>query len=495
MNAYAFLRGASNDEHRFLKTDEGIDYSYSDLDAETARVASLLTSLGLKPGDRVAAQVHKSPQALFLYLGAVRAGLIYLPLNPAYTVAEIAFFIQDAEPGAVICDPEFTGAFNQIVGDEVHLFELDARGSGSLADAVADASPEFAWIPSAPRDPAVIVYTSGTTGKPKGAVITHENLTSNATALVNAWRINSSDVLVHALPIFHIHGLFVAVHTIMLAGGSMVFMPRFEPDPVIEALTEATLLMGVPTFYSRMLSADSLSTEAVANVRLFISGSAPLHRDVFDEWAIRTGHRILERYGMSETGMITSNPLDKERRAGTVGFALEGVSVRVADEDDMPIGADEPGEIQVKGPNVCDGYWHRPDKTTESFTSDGWFKTGDIGQWSPDGYLSIVGRSSDMIISGGLNVYPKEVEIAIDSIDQVLESAVIGRPDPDLGEVVEAVVVLKPDADLDEQRLMSEVRAQLARYKVPKRVHFVSELPRNVMGKVQKAVLRENYGS
>jgi malonyl-CoA/methylmalonyl-CoA synthetase len=496
MNAYRYFRHnfASGQERTFLEWDGGGAFTYADLERETARVASLLVRLGLAPGDRVAAQIDKSPEGLFLYLGCLRAGLAFLPLNTAYQRDELEYFLGDAEPRAVVCRPSMRATFAELTaaragGPAPRLFTLDEHGAGSLADAAAGEADHFADVPVGDGDLAVIVYTSGTTGRSKGAMVTHRNLTSNAAALAEAWRIGPGDVLLHALPIFHVHGLFVGIHPLLLAGARILFLRRFEPGAVLDALPRATVLMGVPTFYTRLLAEPGLTADAARSVRLFVSGSAPLHPDTFAAWRTRTGAAILERYGMSEAGMIASNPLDGERRAGTVGFPLPGVEVRVVDAEGRAVGAGEPGAIEVRGPNVFAGYWRRPEPARDDFTPDGWFRTGDLGRCSDDGYLSIVGRAKELVITGGYNVYPKEIELAIDALAGVSESAVFGIPDPDFGEAVAAAVVRRPGAALDEAAVIAHLRARIAHFKVPRRVVFVQELPRNAMGKVQKRAL------
>jgi len=495
MNAYTYFSRAfrSRQTQTFLQVDDGATYTYADLERETARIAAFLTGLGLRKGDRVAAQVDKSPQALFLYLGTLRAGLCFLPLNTAYQRAELAYFLKDAEPRVVVCRTQSTKSLAKLCSETgvPHLFSLDEHGQGTLADAAGSVTPDFSDAVLAEDDLAAIVYTSGTTGRSKGAMVTHRNLTSNGQVLKDSWRLAENDVLLHALPIFHVHGLFVAMHTALIAGARILFHRRFDAKAVLAALPGATVMMGVPTFYTRLLAEPALTSAAVKNVRVFISGSAPLLLDTFKEWQSRTGHTILERYGMSEAGMITSNPYEGERRGGTVGFPLPGISVRVATAEGRALSPGEPGEVQIRGPNVFAGYWRMPEKTQEEFTADGWFHTGDVGQWSADGYLSIVGRAKDLIISGGYNVYPKEIELVIDALQGVLESAVVGVPHPDFGEAVAAVVVQHDDAALDEAAVIAHVKSQIANYKVPKRIVFVKELPRNAMGKVQKNVLRD----
>jgi malonyl-CoA/methylmalonyl-CoA synthetase len=497
MNAYAFFQSAF--EHRrseiFLEDELGASYTYADLDRETARVAAFLTGLGLQPGDRVAAQIEKSPQGLFLYLGTLRAGQCFLPLNSAYQKGEIAYFLGDAAPAVFVCDSGRIAGYEELAraAKVAHLLTLDSRGAGTLSDGLKNAVPHFDPRPVGADDLAVIIYTSGTTGRSKGAMVTHGNLTSNAAVLKDYWRFTDGDVLIHALPVFHVHGLFVALHPILLAGARILFQRKFDAKAVLAAVPRATSLMGVPTFYVRLLGEAGLTKDAVRGMRLFVSGSAPLLLDTFSEWQARTGHTILERYGMSEAGMITSNPYDGERRGGTVGFPLPGVELRVAGAADAPRPPGEPGAVQIRGPNVFAGYWRMPEKTREEFTADGWFRTGDVGQWSDDGYLSIVGRAKDLIISGGYNVYPKEIELVIDAIPGVVESAVVGVPHPDFGEAVTAVVVKQPGAALTESAIVDSVRDQIAAFKVPKRVYFVDDLPRNAMGKIQKAVLREKF--
>ena len=490
MNTYAcfaqcFLK---TPEQVFLEADSGESFSYADVDRETARYANFLIGLGLQRGDRVAVQVEKSPQAVFIYLACLRAGLCYLPLNNAYQQGEIRYFLGDAEPAVAICSPRNQAWFTGLCKEEnvPNVFTLDENGIGTFADGSGASPAQFATRSSSPDDLAVIIYTSGTTGRSKGAMVTHGNLTSNAQVLCDAWRITAEDTLIHALPIFHIHGLFVALNTILRSGAKLIFQRKFDARAVLAALPRATMLMGVPTFYTRLLAETDFTRAACKSMRLFVSGSAPLLLDTFNEFRTRTGHTILERYGMSEAGMICSNPYGGERRGGTVGKPLPGVSLRIADGDT--------GVIEIKGPNVFSGYWRMPEKTQEEFTGDGYFKTGDIGTIDRDGYVSIVGRAKDLIISGGFNVYPKEIELLIDEIPGVAESAVIGLPHPDFGEAVTAVIVRNKDgARLSEADVIAKVKNQLANFKVPKRVYFVDELPRNTMGKVQKNILRTQF--
>jgi malonyl-CoA/methylmalonyl-CoA synthetase len=478
-----------------IETGDDLFYSWGDLDRATAKLANLLAALNLEPGARVAVQVEKSPEALLLYLATIRAGYVYLPLNTAYRASEIAYFMADAEPEVVVCSPQNFGWVSNIAfkAGAKHVFTLGEQRDGSLLARASHQPDSFRTVHSEPEDLAAILYTSGTTGRSKGAMLTHANLSSNAQVLHEYWKWSKDDVLLHTLPLFHVHGLFVAAHGALLAGARMIFLPRFDAVQAMSCLRRATIFMGVPTYYVRLLAESSFGKETCANMRLFISGSAPMLMETFAEFKKRTGHTILERYGMSETTMLVSNPYDGERIGGTTGLPLPGVSVRVVKQGDAPCAPEEIGDIQVKGPNVFPGYWRMPEKTKEEFTADGYFKTGDVGKFGTNGYLTIVGRSKDLIISGGYNVYPKEIESIIDELDGVAESAVIGVPHPDFGEAVTAVVVCKPGSALSEQTVIAALKSQIANFKVPKRVHFVKELPRNTMGKVQKNVLREQY--
>ncbi len=481
-----------------FETQDGGKHAYADVDAGAARMAGALAALGVQPGDRVAVQVEKSLQAVLLYLGCVRAGAVFLPLNTAYTAAEIEYFLSDAEPRVFVCDParkdELAGATN--AAKVAHVETLDANGRGSIAERARFLPPTFDDVARGPDDLAGILYTSGTTGRSKGAMITHENLASNARALVEGWRFTRDDVLIHALPIYHTHGLFVAINTLLMAGGSMISLPKFDAGQVLSHMPRATSMMGVPTFYTRLLQHAGLTQEATAHMRLFISGSAPLLAETHREWRARTGHAILERYGMTETNMITSNPYDGDRRPGTVGFPLPGVSLRIADpESGAVLPAGEIGMIEVKGPNVFKGYWRMPEKTAAEFRPDGFFITGDLGMIDRRDYVHIVGRGKDLVISGGFNVYPKEIETEIDALPGVVESAVIGAPHRDFGESVMAVVVRTKDSTLDEATIARALYGRLAKFKLPKKIVFVDDLPRNTMGKVQKNVLREKYGT
>ncbi|MBA5778175.1 malonyl-CoA synthase [Stappia sp. F7233] len=482
-------------EKTFIETPAGTALSYGDVFARSAQIANALVGLGVKPGDRVAVQVEKSPEALMLYLGTVRAGAVFLPLNTAYTAAEIAYFVGDAEPRVLIADPANMLALGEIATRVGATLEtLDAAGKGSLMSRADVASSQFADVERGPDDLAAILYTSGTTGRSKGAMLSHENLASNARTLVDYWRFTPDDVLLHALPIFHTHGLFVATNVTLMAGGSMLFLPKFDLAEMLRLLPRATAMMGVPTFYTRLLGSKDFTRELVSHMRLFISGSAPLSAEVHKEFEARTGHAILERYGMTETNMNTSNPYEGDRRPGTVGFPLPGVDLRIADPDSGAVLAKgSVGVIEVKGPNVFKGYWRMPEKTAEEFRADGYFITGDMGMIDDRGYVSIVGRSKDLIITGGFNVYPAEVEALIDEIPGVAENAVIGVPHSDFGEGVVAVVAAKPGAKLDAAAIQVPLAGKLAKFKQPKVVHVVDHLPRNTMGKIQKNVLRDIY--
>ncbi|WP_370198973.1 malonyl-CoA synthase [Roseibium sp.] len=479
----------------FLETLDGGKITYADMFARSAQYAGALQKLGVKAGDRVAVQVEKTPDTLMLYLGTIRAGGVFLPLNTAYTPAEIGYFVGDAEPAVFVCDParadELAGTA-QKAGARLHT--LDQNGEGSLS-LLADQMPTvYDNRPREDDDLAAILYTSGTTGRSKGAMLTHGNLASNSQTMVKYWQFTEDDVLLHALPIFHTHGLFVATNCLMMAGGSMLFLPKFDLDQVLAALPKATAMMGVPTFYTRLLASDRFTRDVAAHMRLFISGSAPLSAEVHKEFRERTGHAILERYGMTETNMNTSNPYDGARRPGTVGFPLPGVGLRVVDARtgrELPDG--EVGIIEIKGPNVFLGYWRMPEKTAQEFRADGYFITGDMGRVDEDGYVSIVGRSKDLIISGGFNVYPAEVEALLDELPGVAESAVIGVPHPDFGEAVVAVLAPKPGAELAQEAVQASLNDRLAKFKQPKKVHILEALPRNTMGKIQKNVLRERF--
>lgn len=474
---------------------DGLSLSYGSFFEAVARTAAVLRNCGLGPGDRLALQVEKSVEALEIYGACLMTGVIFLPLNAAYTADEIQYFLADAEPGFLICDPDRMAELAPVAERQgTQLLSLSRDGTGSFADLVGIATPEYRPLARAADDIAVLLYTSGTTGRSKGAMLTQANLLSNARVLVEEWRITNDDRLLHALPIFHAHGLFVAVNTTWLAGGGLIFHSAFDLDQVLDAFRAATTMMGVPTFYTRLLDDPRFTVDLVRNMRLFISGSAPLLAETHDRFAARTGHRILERYGMTETGMNTSNPYDGERLAGSVGFALPGVELRITGPD---TGADlsdgEIGMIEVRGPNVFKGYWRMPEKTREELRENGFFITGDLGRRDKDGCIHIVGRGRDLIISGGYNVYPKEVEMVIDDVDWVRESAVIGVPHPDFGEGVVVVAVAEKGATVDLPGLQSSIAGRLAKFKQPKEIIVINELPRNAMGKVQKNVLRSSY--
>ncbi len=483
-----------------FETPDGRYYTFDDLRAGSAKIANWLASLGIARGSRIAVQVEKSVEAVMLYLAALRSGMVFLPLNTAYRESEIGYFISDAEPAVVVCSPANFSWVEPIARANgcSHVMTLGEAADGSLIQAATPYRASFKTVSSKPDDLAAILYTSGTTGRSKGAMLSHRNLASNARTLQKAWHWQPGDELLHALPIFHVHGLFVALHGALINGSKTLWCAKFDADQIIRLLPRATVMMGVPTFYVRLAADDRLTRSVVKGVRLFISGSAPLLKETFEAFRAKTGHVILERYGMSETVMLTSNPYKGERRAGTVGFPLPGVGLRLVDDRGRTVrrrrqGLSEIGAVQVRGPNVFSGYWRMPEKTREEFTQDRWFRTGDMGQWDADGYLHLIGRSKDLIITGGYNVYPKEIEMLIDEMAGVDESAVIGVPHPDFGEAVTAVVVPKPGASLNPQSMIAEIKAQIANFKVPKAIHIVQTLPRNAMGKVQKKLLREQF--
>ena len=509
-NLFVALRNAfpADLDSTAVETDDGLVYSWRDLDRATAMVANLLQSLDIpksKDGvpPRVAVQVEKSVEAMVLYLATLRAGFVFLPLNTAYQSGEIEYFIGNAAPAVVVCSGKNFPWVSPIAfkAGTRHVFTLNDDRSGSLLERAAHHSDVQTPAVRRADDLAAILYTSGTTGRSKGAMLSHGNLLSNAVMLKDYWGWEKGDVLIHALPIFHVHGLFVAIHGALLNGSKMLWHGKFDPEKVIADMPRATVFMGVPTLYVRMLAEPSLTKEQAAHMRLFISGSAPLLIETFNDWRQRTGQTILERYGMSETIMLTSNPYradprygdQSERRGGTVGFPLPGVSVRVRGDDGADLPAGEIGAIQVAGPNVFGGYWQMPEKTNEEFTGDGFFKTGDVGKQDTRGYVTIVGRSKDLIISGGYNVYPAEIESVLNEMPGVQESAIVGAPHPDFGEVGVAVVTPKPGAQLDGDALVAALKSQLANFKIPKRCFIEAELPRNTMGKVQKNLLRERY--
>ncbi|WP_146346633.1 malonate--CoA ligase [Phaeobacter marinintestinus] len=460
-----------------------------------ARIAHVMTRIGLAPGDRVAVQVDKSPEALAIYAACAQAGLVFLPLNTAYTVDELSYFIENSGAALIICDSARRSGLTQIaqsLGAQIET--LDANGSGTLIDQARAMPAQFDTVNRTGDDLAAFLYTSGTTGRSKGAMLTQANLLSNAQTLVDEWRFTDADVLLHALPIFHTHGLFVASNVTLAAGGSMVFLPKFDVDQIIEWMPKTTTMMGVPTFYTRLLSDDRFTRDLTAHMRLFVSGSAPLLAETHVQFETLTGHRILERYGMTETNMNTSNPYDGDRRAGTVGLPLPGVELKITDPDTgktLPTG--EIGQIEVRGPNVFKGYWQMPEKTAAELRADGFFITGDLGKTDHDGYVQIVGRNKDLIISGGYNIYPKEIELVLDDQPGVLESAVIGVPHPDFGETVLGIIVPENGQSPDLDGMMQAVRTSLARFKHPRQLILIDELPRNTMGKVQKNILRDQY--
>jgi malonyl-CoA/methylmalonyl-CoA synthetase len=477
---------------------DGRAWTYDDVERASGRIANLIAALGLSPGDRVAAQVEKTPEALVLYLAALRAGMVFLPLNPAYRRHELEYFLGDAKPALLVCRPSERALADELAARAgvAHVMELDDSGRGTLIDAAAPQPDAFATVPRTPAHLAAILYTSGTTGRSKGAMLSHGNLAHNAQTLHDYWQFQPGDVLLHMLPIFHVHGLFVACHTALLNASAMLFEPKFDAARAIALLPQATVMMGVPTFYVRLLHEPGFGRETCRNMRLFVSGSAPLLKETFDEFRARSGHTLLERYGMTEGGMFASNPCQGERRGGTVGYPLPGTEIRIVGADGTPVKSGRVGEIQVRGENVFAGYWGMPEKTREEFTADGFFRTGDMGSWDADFYLTISGRAKDMVITGGLNVYPKEIEALIDALPGVAESAVIGLPHADYGEAVTAVVAPQKNAEgraLTEPGIIAAIKDELANYKVPKWVYLVDELPRNAMGKVQKNLLRSTY--
>ena len=487
-------------------TPRPLHYRWRDLERGSAMLANLLASLHLPAGSRVAVQVDKSVEALMLYLAVLRAGLVYLPLNNAYQAGEVEYFIGNAQPAVVVCSKRNFGWVSKLAfqAGSAHVYTLDDDRTGTLLDRASFQPDTHAPVPRAADDLAAILYTSGTTGRSKGAMLTHGNLLSNAQVLDSFWgwrhgvqggRGEGRDVLIHALPIFHVHGLFVASHGALLAGAKMIWFNRFDAAATVARLAEATVFMGVPTLYVRMLAEPALTRQRCAGMRLFVSGSAPLLLETFQQWQQRTGHTILERYGMSETVMLTSNPYRPEaaRRGGTVGPALPGVGLRVVGDDGQLLAPGEIGGVQVRGPNIFQGYWQMPEKTAEEFTADGWFKTGDVGRLSQDGFLTIVGRSKDLVITGGYNVYPAEIESLLNDLPGVAESAVVGVPHPDFGEAVLAVVVPRPGATPEPAALVAALKGRIAGFKVPKQVFVVAELPRNAMGKVQKNLLRQQH--
>lgn len=488
---HLFAPHAGSTKTLFTRPDQP-DLSYADVLAMAAQLAHILVANGVQPGDRVVVQAPKSVEMVALYIATVQTGAAFLPLNTAYTRDEVAYFTGDATPRVLVCDPKRADELSPIAGDAT-LLTLSADGSGTLTDDLANQPTRFDTVDRGPDDLAGLLYTSGTTGRSKGAMMNHDNLLSNARSLVDLWQITADDRLIHALPIFHTHGLFVALNTTLMVGAQVHFMPGFDLDAILSELPRSTLLMGVPTFYTRLLSDDRLTADLCADMRLFISGSAPLLAETHEAFTARTGHRILERYGMTETNMITSNPYTGDRRAGTVGLPLPGVEVQVCDATGTPVPQGEIGMVEVRGPNVFKGYWQMPEKTAAEKRANGFFMTGDLGQMSEDGYLTIVGRAKDLIITGGYNVYPKEIEDVLNDIPGVLESAVFGIPDPDFGEAILAAIVPDTGTDLTDETLTTEVAEKLARFKHPRRYIRMDALPRNTMGKVQKNILRDQH--
>ncbi len=510
-NLYAHLRAnfPADLDAIAVETDNGLHYSWRDLDSSSAMLANLLASLKLPAGARIAVQVEKSVEAMALYLATLRAGYVFLPLNTAYQSVEMEYFITNAQPSVVVCSSKNFGWVSKIAftNSVQNVFTLNDDRTGSLLQRGLHCSDKHSCMRSSDGDLAAILYTSGTTGRSKGAMLSHGNMRSNAQTLKDYWGWKNgdkgSDVLIHALPIFHVHGLFVAIHGALINGSKMIWLNKFDPKTVIASMPRATVFMGVPTLYVRMLAEPSLTPEVAKNMRLFIAGSAPLLKETFQQWQQKTGHTILERYGMSETVMLTSNPYatdsryanQSERRSTTVGFPLPGVELRICDDNDTPLATNGIGGLQVKGPNVFAGYWRMPEKTMEEFTHDGYFKTGDVGKIDERGYVHIVGRSKDLIISGGYNVYPAEIEGYINELPGVAESALIGVPHPDFGEVGVAVVIAKPGATVKPEVIIASLKSQLANFKIPKHCCVVAQLPRNTMGKVQKNLLRAQYAA
>ncbi|MGE6744043.1 malonate--CoA ligase [Allorhizobium pseudoryzae] len=490
----SLLAPGRHSDRTFLTDIHGKPLSYRDFHRLAARQANALVSAGLVPGDRLAVQVEKTPEALALYAACVMAGIVFLPLNTAYTLTELDYFITDSGARAVVCGPAIEAELKARCSTAVSVFTLDGEGNGTLSELAERQSSDIAVAARTEGDLAALLYTSGTTGRSKGAMLTHANLLSNAKTLAELWHFDADDVLLHALPIFHTHGLFVACNVTLTAQASMIFLPKFDLAAMLRLMPRATVLMGVPTFYTRLLNDERFNRDLVAHMRLFISGSAPLLAETHIEFEARTGHRILERYGMTETNMSVSNPYDGERRAGTVGFPLPDVELKITDlETGASLAPGEPGMIEVRGPNVFQGYWGMPEKTKAELRDNGFFITGDIGRVDEDGYVQIVGRAKDLIISGGLNIYPREIELFLDEQPDVLESAVVGVPHPDFGEAVLAFIVARPGTTPDLAAISQKAMQNLARFKQPRELIQLDELPRNTMGKVQKASLRQSF--
>ncbi|MDG2071017.1 MAG: AMP-binding protein [Pseudomonadales bacterium] len=487
-NVYNLFSSGAKQGTSFIQDGQGnTRYSYDQFDALTSQYANLLRSSGVKAGDRVMVQVEKSPESLLFYFACLRFGCIYLPLNTAYKVDELVYFVNDAEPTLILCDPKSEALFRKLSNANIYTLDNEGNINADLDDQAFDTADRLS------DDVAVIIYTSGTTGRPKGAMISHGNIESNSKVLSASWGWQCNDVMLHALPIYHVHGLFVGSHLPVMNGSPIIFLNRFDAAAIVELLPTSTVYMGVPTNYTRLLAQPELGRESCKNMRLFISGSAPLLTHTFNDFNERAGHTIIERYGMSETGMNTSNPLNGNRKGGTVGPPLAGIICRIVDDEGIPVAKNDTGHLELKGPNVFSGYWRMPEKTAAEFSPDGFFKTGDLASEDEDGYISIVGRNKDLIISGGLNVYPKEIETLLDNFDGVAESAVIGLPDPDFGEAVSAIIVTDGTKNLQPADITAYVKEKVANFKATKHVFFVDELPRNAMGKVQKNKLREMF--
>ena len=491
-NAYELFPSGATERDPFIYSPTGqIVYTYKEFESATAMYANFLTEAGLKSGDRVIVQVAKSPECLMFYFACLRAGLIYVPLNTSYKSDELAYFIKDTDPSMILCDPKHIKQFRDL--SYATIVSMDSNGEMNID--LSSFHGQYRTLDRSNNDIAVIIYTSGTTGRPKGAMISHQNIKSNAVTLSKYWKWTKEDVLLHALPIFHIHGLFVASHLPVMNGSSIIFCDRFDPKQVILSLPKSTIYMGVPTNYTRLLSRSELTHRSCRNMRLFISGSAPLQVSTFEAFKLRTGHTIVERYGMSETGMNTSNPINGKRKAGTVGLSLPGIECRIVDDNGVETGKKSTGNLQIRGPNVFQGYWNMPEKTASEFSKDGFFWTGDLARKDSDDYISIVGRSKDLIISGGLNIYPKEIEDVLNLMEGVEESAIIGVPDPDFGEAVSAVIVKDKEGSITEGEVKLFIKDHLASFKTAKHVFFIDELPRNAMGKVLKSVLRKTFSA
>ena len=491
-NAYELFPSGATERDPFIYSPKGqIIYTYKDFESTTAMYANFLTEAGLKSGDRVIVQVAKSPECLMFYFACLRAGLIYVPLNTSYKSDELEYFIEDTDPSMILCDPAHIKQFRDL--SCAKIVSMDSNGEMNID--VSSFHGQYQTLDRSDNDIAVIIFTSGTTGRPKGAMISHQNIKSNAVTLSKYWKWTKEDVLLHSLPIFHIHGLFVASHLPVMNGSPIIFCDRFDPKQVILSLPKSTVYMGVPTNYTRLLSRPELTHRSCRNMRLFISGSAPLKVSTFEAFKLRTGHTIVERYGMSETGMNTSNPINGKRKAGTVGLSLPGIECRIVDDNSVETEKNTTGNLQIRGPNVFQGYWKMPDKTESEFSKDGFFWTGDLARKDSEDYISIVGRSKDLIISGGLNIYPKEIEDVLNLMEGIEESAIIGLPDPDFGEAVSAVIVKDKKGSITEGEVKLFIKDHLASFKTAKHVFFIDELPRNAMGKIQKSVLRKTFSA